>query len=418
LADADLERLRLGFLKRLVIVTRYRIREIGIDVSVLGQNRHDSKGLVAGGAERPKPFYIWNCHTCPEYHIIMFSIAVTDNAKQSVKTAIAGVAAMYVTQLFHLPQGYWAAISALIVMQSNVGATLSASRTRLAGTAVGALVGGAFTALLGDNLLDFALAVALAFFLCFVLRLPDSQRLATVTVAIIMLIGRSASAWVVALHRFAEVSIGILVALVISLILWPNHARRSLRNGLADALSKLGALYQTAMGATRAEAVGSIETLNAQVSDVFRKNAVLLENALQEAFGSMRERESLALLGAQVERIRRAVEAIEIALQDGAADTYSLRFAQWDHIRTDAAAAFGSLANSIRTGKLEAPWPDLMAPISELDEKAAVARASGETARYPLDEVLRFYSQLLGSGTLAQELELARALVASRFVPK
>jgi uncharacterized membrane protein YccC len=350
---------------------------------------------------------------------MMFSSAVTENAKQAIKTAIAGVAAMYVTNLFHLPQGYWAPISALIVMQSNVGATLSASRTRLAGTAVGAVVGGAFTALLGDNLLDFALAVTLAFFLCFLLRLPDNQRLATVTVAIIMLIGQSASAWVVALHRFAEVSIGILVALVISLVLWPNHARRSLREGLADALLKMGALYETAMNAGHAVSAGSLEALNGQVSDAFRKNAGLLENALQEAFGSMRERESLALLATQVERIRLAVEVVEVPSGNHAADTYPRRFdAHWAQIRSGAAVAFRSLANSIRTGKPESQWPDLMGPISVLDEKAASARTSGETAGYPLDEVLRFYSQLLGSRTLAQELEVTRALVNSRFVAK
>jgi uncharacterized membrane protein YccC len=348
----------------------------------------------------------------------MFSSALTENARQAIKTAIAGVIAMYATQLFHLPQGYWAAISALIVMQSNVGATLSASRTRLAGTAVGAVVGGAITALLGDNMLDFGLAVTVAFFLCFVLRLQDSQRLATVTIAIIMLIPQSASVWTVALHRFTEVSLGILIALVVSLTLWPNHARRSLREGLAGAVLQLGALYQAVMSADRGTA-DSLEALNAQVSDAFRTNAALLENALQEAFGSMRERESLALLAAQMERIRRAVEAVEIALRDGAADTYPRKFdTEWDQMRKDAAAAFGSLANSIRTGKLDSQWPNLMAPISELDAKAAVARKSGATASYPLDEILRFYSQLLSSRTLAQELELARGLVASRFVSK
>jgi uncharacterized membrane protein YccC len=352
----------------------------------------------------------------------MFSSAVTaENGKQAIKTAIAGVAAMYLTRLFHLPQGYWAAISALIVMQSNVGATLSASRTRLAGTAVGAVVGGAFMALLGDSMLDFALAVAVAFFLCFVLRLPDSQRLATVTVAIIMLIGHSTSAWVVALHRFTEVSLGILIALVISLTLWPNHARRSLREGLAAALVKLGALYQAIIGADRAVRLAagssSLEALNAQVSDAFRKNTALLENALQEAFGPMRDRESLVLLAAQVERIRHAVETLEFAVQNGAPETYVRRFdAELEQLHTGIAAAFGSLANSLRASKPDPQWPELTAAISALDKKAALVRAAGAAASYPLDEILRFYSLLISSRNLAQELELARALVASRFV--
>src|SRR5580692_13223638 len=97
----------------------------------------------------------------------MLSRAVAqESAKQAIKTAIAGVISLYLTDLFHLPQGYWAAITALIVMQSNVGATLNASRTRLAGTAIGAVVGGIFVAIFGMNMLGFALAVAIAFFVC------------------------------------------------------------------------------------------------------------------------------------------------------------------------------------------------------------------------------------------------------------
>ncbi len=347
----------------------------------------------------------------------MFSRALTaENARQAIKTAVAGVVSLYVARLFHLPEGYWAAISALIVMQSNVGATLSASRTRLAGTGVGAVVGGAFVALWGDSIPGFALAVAVAFFLCFILRLPDSQRLATVTVAIIMLIGRPASPWTVALHRFIEVSIGILIALVISLTLWPNHARRSLREGLAAALVKLGALYKAVMGAAGS---GALDALNTEVSDAFRKNADLLQNALQEAFGPMRERDSLALLAAQVERIRRAVETLDSAVGDRAPNTYARRFdVELEQLHSTIAADFGWLANSVRTGRGEPLWPDSTAAITALDEKATAARESGATASHPLDEILRFYSLLLSSRNLVQELELARALVTSRFVSK
>src|SRR5271157_3673184 len=120
--------------------------------------------------------------------------AILESAKQAIKTAIAGVISLYVTNLFHLPQGYWAAISALIVMQSNVGATLTAARTRLAGTAVGAIVGGLFVGLGGSNIWGFAIAVAIAFFISNLLGLTDSQRLATVTVAIIMVAGGTSSA--------------------------------------------------------------------------------------------------------------------------------------------------------------------------------------------------------------------------------
>ena len=197
------------------------------------------------------------------------------------------------------------------------------------------------------------------------------------------------------------------------MILWPNHARRSLREGLADAIVNLSALYQALISSN------SLDTLNARVSDVFRKNATLLDNALHEAYGPMRERESLALMAVQVGRIRDALETLKLAVRDGAADAYFRRSdAELERVHAAVVAAFGSLANSMRTGKPQLEWPELTPAISALEEKAALTRKSGLTATYPLDEILRFYSLLLGSRILAQELELARGLVASKIAPK
>jgi uncharacterized membrane protein YgaE (UPF0421/DUF939 family) len=345
--------------------------------------------------------------------------AAWESAKQAVKTAIAGVISLYVTGVFHLPEGYWAAISALIVMQSNVGATLTASRTRLAGTAVGAIVGGLFAALFGANTLAFALAVAVAFFVCDSLRLAESQRLATVTVAIIMLIGRTSSAWIVALHRFSEVALGILIALLVSLTLWPNHARRSVRRGLSATLLKLAAFYRGVMRHYRREEAESIEALRADVWDAIRKNGDLLQNALQEAFGPLKERESLAMLVRQAERAFRALELLEFAVRGGSDDTYFENFnAGLQQLEAGLAGTLQMLSASVAAesapaDKLGPVWPDVNAAIASLEEQAAQARKAGATTRYPLDEILRFYYLLLSSRHLAGEVELLRELVAA-----
>lgn len=332
-----------------------------------------------------------------------------ENAKQSVKTAIAGLIALYITRLFHLPDGYWAAISALIVMQSNVGATLSAARTRLAGTAVGALIAWAFVSLWGSNTLAFATAVAIAFYVCTLLGLAESQRLATVTVAIIMLVARTSPAWVIALHRFAEVALGIVVAVLVSLILWPSHARRSVRQGLTQALVSVRSFYLAVMQNYLGRPADAIESLRAQAAEAFRLNASLLQNALQEAFG-FKERESLVLQSNQAERIFQAVETLEFAVRGAASDSYFQKFAPGiEQMETGISQALESLAQSFATKKPDAIPHDLLPGISTLDEQAAHARQAGETLQYPLDEVLRFYFLLLTSRNLARELELAIA---------
>lgn len=336
--------------------------------------------------------------------------------KQAVKTAIAGVLALWITDLFHLPQGYWAAISALIVMQSNVGATLTASRTRLAGTAVGAIVGGMFVALFGANMLGFALAVAIAFLACDLLRLADSQRLATVTVAIIMLISANASAWVIALHRFSEVALGIVVALLVSLTVWPSHARSSVRKGLADTLGKLALLFRAILRCYRGHEDSTAETLKAEVSAAIQKNANLLQNALEEAFGPIKERETLALLVRQVERIFHGIETLDFAVQDSASDSYVRTFETGlERLEAGMIGALESLARSIGTGKRNPEWPDLGAIMASLDQQAAESRKTGAPIRHPLDEILRFYFLLFTCRNLIDELESVHALASMRL---
>jgi uncharacterized membrane protein YgaE (UPF0421/DUF939 family) len=135
----------------------------------------------------------------------------------AVKTAVAAVLSMYATNLLHLPQGYWAAISAIVVMQSEVGATLSASRDRLIGTAIGVVAGTLFGMLGGNSLLWFGLASILTTLICQVLGLEQSYRMACVTVAIIMLVHAPEPVWNTAIRRFLEVGLGIVVALLLSL---------------------------------------------------------------------------------------------------------------------------------------------------------------------------------------------------------
>ena len=114
---------------------------------------------------------------------------------QALMTGVAAMAALGLAGLFQLPESYWAAISAVVVMQSDVSAVFSAGWTRLAGTAIGAIVAVAFVTVWGHNVFAFGAAVTVAILICLLMKLVDSYRLAGVTIAIVMLVGgRSGSA--------------------------------------------------------------------------------------------------------------------------------------------------------------------------------------------------------------------------------
>jgi uncharacterized membrane protein YccC len=141
----------------------------------------------------------------------------------AARTAVAAIASYLFARLFRLPEPYWASISTMVVMQSTLGASLPISMQRFAGTAIGAAVGAAAAAWFPVNVWAFGVAVYLVGLLCAVLRIERSAyRYAGITLAIVMLVTRSASSWLIGLHRFFEVSLGIAVGLMLS-ALWPEH---------------------------------------------------------------------------------------------------------------------------------------------------------------------------------------------------
>jgi uncharacterized membrane protein YccC len=135
------------------------------------------------------------------------------------RTSTAALISLLAARAVRLPEAYWAPITTLIVMQSSLGAAWTISCQRLVGTAIGAALGALLAACLGAHALTFAFAVFAAGILCAALRLErNAYRYASITIAIVMLVARPLPEWIVALHRFAEVSLGIGVGLILTAI--------------------------------------------------------------------------------------------------------------------------------------------------------------------------------------------------------
>ncbi len=140
----------------------------------------------------------------------------------SARTAVAAVASVLVARLFRLPEAYWAPITTLVITQSSLGAALAVSRQRFVGTVLGAVVGAIVASYFGPNVLVFGAGVFVLGLLCAVAHADRSAyRFGGVTLAIVLLVPRTGPAWRIAFHRFAEVSIGIGVALMFALV-WPE----------------------------------------------------------------------------------------------------------------------------------------------------------------------------------------------------
>ena len=325
-----------------------------------------------------------------------------------IKTALAASLCLWISGWFGLQEGYWAAISAIIVMQTNVGSTARASRDRLFGTAVGAVLGWAASPW-GHYPLAFALTVLAGALICALLRWKNSARLAGVTICIVMLAHAGSSNWRIAVDRFFEVSLGILVALAVSVLVLPQRARRQLRQGLAEEFLILGQLLETVMNNYRASLRVDPIPLKKRVESTLRTNEALLKSVDSELATGGVSTEGLTLLTDAGENLHDAILALDLAVNESESDCFAERI---EPELGDLAGAlvrdFLNVGDSISTWQFQASPPgiDLPGRLSALDARVAEVRHTG--IGFPIEEILRICAVQLHLKRIASELQLLR----------
>lgn len=131
-----------------------------------------------------------------------------------IMSSVAAIAAYLPTQLLGLQEGFWAAITAVAVAQTEFGATRSTARDQFTGAAIGGLIGLAAYLTLGPSVPTYALGVVLAILTCWLLNVASACRLAGITATIILLVPHLGPVERMAGSRVLEVGWGVSVAIV------------------------------------------------------------------------------------------------------------------------------------------------------------------------------------------------------------
>jgi uncharacterized membrane protein YccC len=326
----------------------------------------------------------------------------------SAKTALAAALCWWLALRFGLHDGYWGSISAIIVLQSNMGATVTASRDRLIGTLIGGVFGFSFS-LFGALPWNYALAVIAALIVCAMTGLPASSRLAAVTITIIMLVQKPGSRWGLALDRVGEVVLGIVVALAVTTLVLPDRARLRLRDGLAQEFLVLGAFFEAILQGFRGEPDEHLHTLREDALAMLRGNNELLKATRNEPSGGPGWREGLSTLSQFGRSLFDALVALEFSVQG----TNEFDFAQ------NLEPAFGQLITDIHTGFLHVAarihdWEFNLPPsnmnleedIAQLENRMTEVRPTG--IGFSQTEILRAYAVQLHLKQIARLLRASR----------
>ena len=326
----------------------------------------------------------------------------------AAKTALAAGLCWWIALRFGLHDGYWGSISAIIVLQSNVGSTVTASRDRLLGTLIGALLGFSFS-LFGGLPWNFIFALLVAIIVCGLLGLRNSARLAGVTIAIIMLVHQGGPHWTIALDRVFQVALGIVVALAVTTLVFPDRARLWLRDGLAQEFLLLSAFFEAILEGFRGAPARNLSELREDALAALGGNNQLLDAARNEPSGGPGRREGLGMLSQFGRSLYDALVALEFSVEGSREDRFAQQLEpELGRLAVDIRTGFHYVAGCIHQWRFHVPPPklNLEQDIADLEARMDAVRHTG--IGFSQAEILRAYAVQLHLKQIARLLRASR----------
>jgi uncharacterized membrane protein YccC len=224
-----------------------------------------------------------------------------------------------------------------------------------------------------------------------------------------MLVQKTGSHWTVALDRVMEVFLGIVVALAVSTLVFPDRARLRLRDGLAQEFLLLGAFFEAILEGFRGLPAENLPTLRADVLATLRGNNQLLQAARNEPSGGPGWREGLEMLSQFGRGLFDALVALEFSVKDSHEDGYAQQLEPaLGHLAVDIRNGFHHVAGCIHAWRfnLDPPGVVLEDDIEKLEARMAEIRPTG--FQFSQAEILRAYAVQLHLKQIARLLRASR----------
>lgn len=149
----------------------------------------------------------------------------------------------------------WSVVALVVVLGVTTGQSVTASVNRMAGSVVGCVTGAVVQLTLITVWLPIRVAIAVlaCMLICRLLRITAGQRLGMALAGFFVFVPGDEE-WVTVGWRLLATLIGIAVALVITLVLWPSSARDRLREGIDAVLGDVAASLETDRARVHGEA--------------------------------------------------------------------------------------------------------------------------------------------------------------------
>jgi uncharacterized membrane protein YccC len=335
----------------------------------------------------------------------------TAAVRHALKTALAAALSMYFCYLLELPQGYWAVITVVIVMQSHSGGSIGVAWSRLLGTLSGAAIGVVMVMLFGREIWPMGLSIFISVFAAIYLsRYHDSFRLAAITASIVIMIG-GANPLAAGVSRLLEITVGIAIALMVSLFLWPSKAGDALIRGISGVFDRSAELFQVLTQCLMAAECDDVKIaeLRVKLNGEIQSNTSLFAHYLREPGRfSVQAFEFSTILEAQ-RRIYEILVSMGHSSMGAERDGFQREFIAEIAAMADAIVeAFHMLTAAISANAGDKHFPELTAAAAAIDNRRLELRKTNEALKHSIDDVAHFIAFSFSLKELAVELNALR----------
>lgn len=329
--------------------------------------------------------------------------------KQGIKTGLAGTIAYAIYAGWNLPQGYWAVFAALVVTQTNLGASWKAALYRTIGSASGAVAAALLIPLLGKGPVGVGVVLfLLASLFGYLTALHPAFTAAGFTAALILVFGGLGEPWHVAWLRVLYTMMGAIIAFLVGALIWPVHAREILCEKIANILEGAGALYRavTAAALQGLDNEQQVRDLDRQLHTLRRGITQQMEEARSELTFRRFNESGYQRIVEVSDQIRRRITAMAedrslyMHVQASPGMVRSLEL-----LSERTAEQFAVIAGAVRSPGRSVSSADLDRTLKALDRDLARLREQRATAPFALDRMLPFWALVFNLKAVAEDLE-------------
>ena len=335
-----------------------------------------------------------------------------------LRVTVAGLLALAVVDPFAFPfHGLWTVLTALVVMQSSIGGSLRATIEYMVGTLVGAIYAAAVGVLVphttaASQALVLALAIAP---LALAAAISPSFRVAPFSAVLVLLIGADFGASPIqsAVTRVAEVLLGGVVAVAVSVLVLPDRAHRLGREAAGRILNQMAdVLPKFLSGFTRKLDAAEIVVLQGDLGRSVTALQEITAEARRERMVPFAREPDPAPLSRTLLRLRHDLVIIGRAAAAPLPDAIAQRLGPLLTRAGESASTFlFGCSTALAQGRTPPPLEPVEGSLQSFDSEIAALRTEGLTRALSTGEIERLFALGFALEQLRQNFsDLARCV--------